>query len=85
LHRDVVVGIWNVGGLDRLARLLFGLLAALVGAGVSFGVLATNRAVGVVLVLIGPAQRCLRSTAGRRHVFAAVTPDAMGHPLGKRS
>jgi hypothetical protein len=43
----------NVGGLDRIARLILGPLVALVGAGVLFGVLATNRTVGVVLLVVG--------------------------------
>jgi hypothetical protein len=56
----------NVGGFDRIARLVLGPLAALVGVGVLLGALSTNQSVGVLLVvagvvlfLTGVTQRCL--------------------------
>ncbi|GAB6859930.1 DUF2892 domain-containing protein [Haloplanus litoreus] len=56
----------NVGGIDRIARLILGPLAALAGAGVLLGALSTSQSVGVALVVVGVVvfltgvtQRCL--------------------------
>jgi len=43
----------NVGGLDRTARLVGGLLVALVGAGSLGGLVPLGSTVGVVLTVVG--------------------------------